>query len=67
MSTVEDLLLEATARKLWVSNLYQGTDSIWRCFLRDKRNGLPHTNRGAGKTMAAALRAALTPTFEDLL
>lgn len=66
VSSVDDLLAEVKRRKIWVSNLYQGTDDLWRCLLREKRNGL-HVKHGRGNTAADALRAALKPDYEDLL
>lgn len=65
---IEALLSEIKERKLFVSNCYEGTDRLWRCFLRDKRNGL-HTGSGVGKTMGDAIRSAMPAKseFEDLL
>ncbi|TPI86388.1 hypothetical protein [Mesorhizobium sp. B2-8-9] len=53
------LLAEIKRRKLLVSNLYEGVDGLWRCFLRDKRNEMPSPYRGEGPTAEAALRAAM--------
>ncbi|RWE37460.1 hypothetical protein [Mesorhizobium sp.] len=53
------LLAEIKRRKLYVSNLFEGTDGLWRCFLRDKRNEMPSPYRGEGATAEAALRSAM--------
>lgn len=66
---IETLLAELRRRKLWVSNLYEGHDATWRCFLREKRNGR-FVSQGTGKTMADAISAALpkkNDDFKDLL
>lgn len=78
--TVDELLDKVRRDKLFVSNLFEGTDGIWRAFLRHKVNELPSVYRGQGSSAADALSAALRlPTaskpapqpvstdFEDLL
>lgn len=64
--------------KLFVSNLYEGTDGLWRCWLRKRRNDIGKMS-GIGATAESAILAALTPPpieqpiksvsnqFEDLL
>jgi hypothetical protein len=66
--SVDALLNEVRSAKLIVSNLYEGTDKVWRCFLRSTRNG-KSIERGTGKTAAEAIRSALPAKgeFEDLL
>jgi hypothetical protein len=54
----EQLIQQAKSRKLFVSNLYEGTDGSWRCFLRDKRNGR-FTSQAVGATASDALSRAL--------
>ncbi len=72
--SIESLLAEVKQRKLFVSNLYEGADRQWRCFLRAKRNDLNYINRGQGVSMEGALSSALADaaaaeatTIEDLL
>ncbi len=66
---VEDVMAKVKKQRLFVSNLYEGADGIWRCFLRHKRNALPSIHRGQGKSMIEALTDALPiqKDFEDLL
>lgn len=66
MDTIESMLAELERRKMKVLNFYEGTDSVWRCLLRSRRNDLD-VKHGRGKTAADALRKALEPEFEDLL
>ena len=63
---IESLLAEIARRKWFVTNLYQGTDRVWRCILREKNNQITPCHHGAGSTMQVALEAALKPEFEDL-
>lgn len=66
--SVDAVLDQIRQRKLFVSNVYEGADRLWHCFLREKRNVMPSVHRGSGKTMAEALLAALPETeFSDLL
>lgn len=63
---MDELLLEVSRRKLFVSNLYEGVDRTWRCFIRDRRNTMPSIHQGHGKTAAEAVRNALPRTKYDL-
>ncbi len=60
--------LHAPTGAKYVTNCYEGTDGVWRAFLRDGKNNSPHSHSGTGKSMALALRDALPrDPFGDLL
>lgn len=66
MTSIEDLLAEIKRRKMFVTNLYEGTDKIWRVFLR-KRQSEVYVDQAQGATAAEALRRVLGKTeYEDL-
>lgn len=56
--TLDDLFSEARKRKLFVSNFYQGTDDLWRCWLRKQRNSRAKMY-GIADTAEEAMRNAL--------
>ncbi len=64
--SIDELLREIRRRKLFVSNLYEGTDRLWRCFLRERRNVMPSVHQGQGATAAEAIRNALPLPPNDL-
>ncbi len=64
--SVDALLVEIKARRLFVSNLYEGTDRLWRCFIRDHRNVMPSVHQGQGANAAEAIRNAIPALPSDL-
>lgn len=64
--SIDELLREVRRRKLFVSNLYEGADRIWRCFIRDRRNVMPSIHHGQGASAAEAIRDALPLPPNDL-
>lgn len=57
--TIEEVLADLKRQKLFVSNLYEGVDGIWRCFLRARANDLHFYAAGTGQTMTGAIQNAL--------
>jgi len=58
LTPLDDLFAEARKKKLFVSNFYQGSDDLWRCWLRKRRNDIGKMF-GMGATPAEALRGAI--------
>lgn len=62
---VEDQLADLKRQKLFVSNLYEGVDGIWRCFIRARANDLHFYAAGTGKTVGDAIASALDRGKKD--
>ena len=62
--TLDEAFTRIRREKMFVSNLYQGTDGQWRCWLRKTTNGNPKAS-GIGPTALDAIMTALTPPIVE--
>lgn len=63
--SVDSLLAKIKRDGFYVSNFYEGTDGLWRVFLRDRRNG-SYVKQATGQTALDALRQVMGTVENDL-